>query len=313
MSLSQSFAELKKIKENRKLAGSWLVTGAYGVGKSTLVRRFSSWLLTGKEEDISYHPNLKWVERGLTEEEKKDLIKTLNEGKVLDEQKEQGRSRKDEITIDEIREGLQFLSLTSSGNSWRILVIDTADEMNENAAHALLKSLEEPPRNAIIFLISHNMGRLLPTIRSRCRILKVTPASDAEIKDFVRSYAPQIENPDMLLPFAMGSIGRCKDMIDCDGLSLYQMLLEMMEHNNHLQIYDFCEKVSKDQKLYFLAKDLISFYLSSLVKASYPQKDVDFYLKLWEEVQRDFKDIEDLNMDKKNALANIFFKIGRKK
>ena len=69
MSLSESLDELKKIKGNGKLAGSWLISGAYGVGKSTLIRRFSSWLLTGKDKEISFHPNLKWIERGLTDEE----------------------------------------------------------------------------------------------------------------------------------------------------------------------------------------------------------------------------------------------------
>jgi len=313
MSLSQSFDELKKIKENGKLAGSWLISGAYGVGKSTLIRRFSSWLLTGKDEEISFHPNLKWVERGLTEEEKKDLIKSINDGKELDEKKEKNRSRKSEITVDEIREGLQFLSLTSLGDSWRILVIDPADDMNENAANALLKSLEEPPRNAIIFLISHSVGRLLPTIRSRCRILKVSPASDAQMKAFIASYAPQIENPEMLLALSMGSIGRCKELIDGDGLSLYQTMLEMLEKNNILKMYAFCEKVCKDPNLYTLTKDLLSFYISSVVKSSYPAPETDFYLKVWEDAQTNFKDAENLNMDKKNMLLNIFFKLGRKK
>ena len=313
MSLSESFDELKKIKANGKLAGSWLISGAYGVGKSTLVRRFSSWLLTGKDAEISFHPNLKWIERGLTDEEKKDLIKNINDGKQLDENKEKNRLRKNEITVDEIREGLQFLSLTSLGDSWRILVVDTADDMNENAANALLKSLEEPPKNAIIFLISHNVGRLLPTIRSRCRMLKVAPASDIEMKSFISSYAPQIQNQEMLLAFSMGSIGRCKDMIDGDGLSLYQTMLEMLEKNDIPKIYSFCDKVCKDPKLYSLTKDLICFYLSSVIKTTYPADETDTYLTLWEDTLRDFKDIDDLNMDKKNILANIFFKMGRKK
>ena len=185
--------------------------------------------------------------------------------------------------------------------------------MNENAANALLKSLEEPPRNAVIFLISHNMGRLLPTIRSRCRVLKVAPATDAEMKSFIASYAPNIENSEMLLAFSMGSIGRCKDMIDADGLSLYRTMLEMLENNDVSQVYAFCEKVSKDPDLYSMTKDLICFYLSSVIRAAYPTLQTDSYLDLWEDTLKDFKDAEELNMDKKSILANIFFKIGRKK
>ncbi|WOC14634.1 DNA polymerase III subunit delta' [Pseudochrobactrum sp. MP213Fo] len=86
------------------------------------------------------------------------------------------------ITVEEIRRITHFLSRTSGDGAWRIVIIDPADDMNRNAANALLKTLEEPPARALFILISHSSGRLLPTIRSRCQSLSFKPLNDAELK-----------------------------------------------------------------------------------------------------------------------------------
>ncbi|MDM7852716.1 DNA polymerase III subunit delta' [Pseudochrobactrum kiredjianiae] len=86
------------------------------------------------------------------------------------------------ITVEEIRRITHFLSRTSGDGAWRIVIIDPADDMNRNAANALLKTLEEPPARALFILISHSSGRLLPTIRSRCQSLAFKPLNDAELR-----------------------------------------------------------------------------------------------------------------------------------
>ncbi|WP_439272280.1 DNA polymerase III subunit delta' [Pseudochrobactrum sp. HB0163] len=86
------------------------------------------------------------------------------------------------ITVEEIRRITHFLSRTSGDGSWRIVMIDPADDMNRNAANALLKTLEEPPARALFILVSHSSGRLLPTIRSRCQSLVFKPLDDATLK-----------------------------------------------------------------------------------------------------------------------------------
>ena len=86
------------------------------------------------------------------------------------------------ITVEEIRRITHFLSRTSGDGAWRIVIIDPADDMNRNAANALLKTLEEPPARALFILISHSSGRLLPTIRSRCQSLAFKPLNDTELR-----------------------------------------------------------------------------------------------------------------------------------
>ena len=79
------------------------------------------------------------------------------------------------ITVDETRETISFFGSTAAAEGWRICIVDTVDELNPNAANALLKTLEEPPRQSLFLLISHAPGRVLPTILSRCRRLPLRP------------------------------------------------------------------------------------------------------------------------------------------
>lgn len=87
------------------------------------------------------------------------------------------------ITVEEIRRVTHFRTRTASDHAWRIVIVDPADDMNRNAANALLKTLEEPPARALFILVSHSSGRLLPTIRSRCQSIQLRPLDDVAMQD----------------------------------------------------------------------------------------------------------------------------------
>ena len=89
---------------------------------------------------------------------------------------EKTKAFKTALTVDEIRRVGRFLSLTSHDGGYRVVIVDPADDMNTNAANALLKNLEEPPSRTLFVLIAHSLGRLLPTIRSRCQIVRLPAA-----------------------------------------------------------------------------------------------------------------------------------------
>lgn len=168
-------AELASSIASGRLHHGWLITGPSGAGKATLAYRAARRIL-GAEPDgdglsarqsdpncrrieAQSHPGLLVIRRPWDDKTKK--FKSV-------------------ITVDELRRVGDFFSLSAGTGGWRVAIVDSVDEMNPNAANALLKSLEEPPQRTVLFLLTHTPGRLLPTIRSRCRKLTLrAPGIDA--------------------------------------------------------------------------------------------------------------------------------------
>src|SRR5262249_57424778 len=86
-----------------------------------------------------------------------------------------------EISVEAVRHGLQVFQLSAAFGGWRIAIVDSAEDLNRNSANALLKMVEEPPQRSLILIVSHRPGQLLPTIRSRCRRLRLGPLTEDEI------------------------------------------------------------------------------------------------------------------------------------
>lgn len=178
-----SEAEAQLICEARsgKLAHGWIFSGPRGIGKATLAYRFARMLLSGNT-DMNLpadHPVFRRVAMG----SHTDLLVVEP---VFDAKK--GESAR-EISVSQAREISQFLSLTPGEGQWRVVIIDTADELNASSANAVLKILEEPPPQAILILISHNPGRLLPTIRSRCRLLRLKAPDESSFYETMHRQA----------------------------------------------------------------------------------------------------------------------------
>lgn len=159
-------------KESGRLHHAWIVQGPSGLGKSIFARRIAGLMLGAAAPDAPAtdktmqlmlsggHPDLKRVERGLNDK---------------------GKLRQD-ITVDQIRELNHFFSLRPALAGWRVGVIDALDEMNVSGMNALLKRLEEPPRNSLLLLVSHGTQPILPTIRSRCQVLRLYPLNEDDTK-----------------------------------------------------------------------------------------------------------------------------------
>ncbi len=194
---------------SRKLHHAWLLAGPKGVGKASFahaaVRRVLAdaagppFDLPGIETpddhpivklvEAGSHPDMRWLQR-LENERTGNLARN--------------------ISVDQVRELGEFLTLTSALSPWRVAVIDTVDELEPSGANALLKILEEPPPNTIFFLVSHAPGRLLPTIRSRCRRLDFQSLSDDAMTSIVESQAPDVSAAERqkIIAMSFGSAGR---------------------------------------------------------------------------------------------------------
>ncbi|MEM7459674.1 MAG: DNA polymerase III subunit [Pseudomonadota bacterium] len=166
-----------RARASGRLHHGWIFQGPSGIGKSIFARRVAGLMLGAQAMDAGVenetmqliqsggHPDLKWIERGLNDK---------------------GKLRQD-ITVDQIRDLNQFFHLRPALAGWRIGIIDALDEMNVSGMNALLKTLEEPPNNALLILISHSTQAILPTIRSRCQVLRFYPIDEADTRSVLAS------------------------------------------------------------------------------------------------------------------------------
>jgi DNA polymerase III subunit delta' len=146
---------------------------------------------------------------------------------------ERGKGFRTAITVDEVRRVNRFLSRTAHDGGHRVVIVDPADDMNVNAANALLKSLEEPPRNCLFLLTCHSPGRLLATIRSRCRLVRLRPLADDELLKALAAAGCEPPASDatrrLLLDQAGGSVRDALMLVRFSGLDIVTALDTMLE------------------------------------------------------------------------------------
>src|SRR5262249_13942923 len=143
-----------------------------------------------------------------------------------------------------------FMHMAPAMGEWRVAIVDAADEMNRNAANAVLKILEEPPPKAVLLMVAHAPGRLLPTIRSRCRRLSLHPLEDAEVVRLLGEYAPDTaaEERAALAGLAEGSIGRALELASAGSLALYREMVEVLATLPELdmpRLHGFAERFAR--------------------------------------------------------------------
>jgi DNA polymerase-3 subunit delta' len=192
----------------RKLHHAWLLAGPRGVGKASFAHAATRRVLAeaagppvdlpgietpddhpiAKLVEARSHPDMRWLQR------------------VLNDKGNLNRN----IKVDQIRDLGEFMSLSAALSEWRVAVIDTVDDLEPSAANALLKMLEEPPPNTLFFLVSNAPGRLLPTIRSRCRLLHFDGLDDDAMTSILEARSPGLSEAEKkrIVAMSFGSAGR---------------------------------------------------------------------------------------------------------
>ncbi|HTO40246.1 MAG TPA: DNA polymerase III subunit delta', partial [Rhizomicrobium sp.] len=212
---------------------AWLIAGPSGIGKATFAYRVARYMLrfgaTGEgPEDLSVppndpvaqqvaagaHPGLLILRRGVNE----------RTGKLANV-----------LSVEAVRKLSSFFGMTSGAGGWRVAIIDTADDMNDAAANALLKTLEEPPARAMILVLSHNPGRLVSTIRSRCQRLNLRPLGDDEMARALESKLPDLDDEERgaLARLAAGSLGTALILAEGQGVSLAREADKLIDGAGH--------------------------------------------------------------------------------
>lgn len=163
-----------------RLPHALLITGTPGIGKATLAFRLAAHLQTHAKAGLA-------PETLQGADPQSALFRQIAQGAhpgvlhLTRPVNDKGNGFKTALTVDEIRRINRFLSMTSHDGSWRVVIVDPADDMNTNAANALLKNLEEPPARVLFVLTAHSPGALLPTIRSRCQVVRLSPLEPADL------------------------------------------------------------------------------------------------------------------------------------
>lgn len=319
---------------------AWLLAGPRGIGKATLAYRIARFVLSRDDDNgvgffgdqplpagdlmvpadhpvarqvaAGGHPNLLTIERSINPQTGK---------------------RRGEIVVEDVRRLSAFLGLTTGAGSWRVAVVDVADEMNRNAANALLKGLEEPPQHTLFLLISHCPGRLLPTIRSRCHMLRLSPLSEELVVALLAEFEPGLADDDAgaVARLADGSIGQALTLVDTGGLVLYRELVKLLvarDEPDVTALHALAGRVGRSgaEESFDMLAQLLDRWISGIIlgrargamtpeviageaagtRPVVSRGSLANWLEVWEKVSRLFSRARSANLDRTQVVVNAF-------
>lgn len=326
--LAQSFA-------SGRVHHGWMIAGRQGIGKATLAYRFARFLLARREERGAAAASLDIDDDSAAARQVRALshpalflLRRLWDTKA----KRFGAS----IPIDEVRRLRTFLAHTADTDAWRAVIVDTADELNPNAANALLKSLEEPPARTVFLLLTSEPGRLLPTIRSRCRVLSLSPLASADLH---KAAAAALQTTDSAVTpealarlerLADGSARRLLELGANDGTALYERVEAIFRNlpkvdwaAAHLLADDLASPASAQRFETFFS--LLLGFLARSVRAAttgggegaeaafaaklIPAPGLAIWAGLWEGIVREKAETLELNLDRRGLVLGTLLRL----
>lgn len=288
-----------------RLHHAWLLTGPEGVGKATFAYRAARRLLGAPPDAVlgvlgadPVHP----VSRQVAARSHPDLM-------VVERLGEDGKPRK-VIPVDEVRRLSEFFSKSPASAPHRVAIVDAADDLNPNAANALLKTLEEPPPAGVFLMVSHSPGRLIATIRSRCRRLAFAPLPLEETAAFVRARTDV--NPEEALRLAAmsgGAPGRALTLAAAEAIVIDDAArailadLPRLDESLALSLADRFRGAEGLASFLLLLERLAErVHARATARAGEGAGRLDRWAAAWETLQRLPREVETLNLDRTDAL-----------
>lgn len=311
--------QLHEAYRSERFHHAWILAGPKGIGKATLAFRFARFVLRYPDRFGSEAAETRSLDTAMEDPVSRQVAAGAHPN-VLHLRRpwdEKAKRFKADLPVDEVRKTVAFFGTTASGSAWRVCIVDAADDMNVSSANALLKVLEEPPPRCVFLVLSHAPGRLLPTIRSRCRKIDLLPLATEELSTGLKSLAPEsipqgAELSD-LIGFADGSLRSALTLLSGDALAISKGFVALAQQAPDIDVaalhhladlisargqtdnWDTFVHISR-QWLHGRMKQDSAKGLARLVS----------WTDLWEKMNRAVADADALNLDRKQVVIDMF-------
>ena len=313
--------QLLEAYRSGRLPQAWIIGGQEGVGKATLAWRFARFLFANplfdspavaRASDLSVSPDDP-VSRRI------DAMAIGDLALLRREWNEKTKKHFTEIRMDDVRHALELFHHAAGEGGWRICIVDCAEDLNRSGANALLKVMEEPPPRSLFLIISHRPARILPTIRSRCRMLQLEPLTADEVSQTVRSLGEPWSHMgaeiDAAAQRAGGSVKQALRYLDKDTLELaesVESLLSKLPQVDWHGVHRLGDQIAGSAAVddFYSVTDALFEWLDAQVhlgaQAGEGADRLAPYAEVWEKVADAVREAEALNLDKRPLVLSIF-------
>jgi DNA polymerase-3 subunit delta' len=298
-----------------QIAHAWLIGGPQGIGKATLAYRMARFVLAHPDPAASSvqqaaslavpadHP----ARRRISNQAHPDLLvlrRVINEktGKLFQD-----------IRVEDIRDAVPFFGSTAGEGGWRVAIVDSVEELNASGENSLLKILEEPPPRSLLLLVSNAPGRVLPTIRSRCRMLTLRPLSGRDTAQAVASVTGlAAEEPEVIeaVSAANGSVGRAIGLLDSDTLALRKKvtdLLAQLPSPDPQSLHALGDALGfGDPAPLATFVELVNDWLSERLNSDQDKARMARVAGTWDRVNTAARDVAEYNLERKPLVFTVF-------
>jgi DNA polymerase-3 subunit delta' len=302
-----------------RIPHAWLIGGAQGIGKATLAYRMARFVLAHGDPLSSTVQRAESLRVDADDPVARHVASGAHGGLLVLERSlnERGVLRT-VITVDETRETISFFGSTAAVDGWRVCIVDTVDELNANAANALLKVLEEPPQKSLFLLLSHAPARVLATIQSRCRKLRLRPLSTDDVIRAAALATGRAADDAALAEAAAaseGSVTHALTLLGGDAIKLHQRtaaLLEKLPSVDPRELHALGDALGLSDRVALATFiDGVERWVAERLRGDATALNANLprlarLAEVWEKIARAARDTQDYNLERKPLVFSVF-------